>query len=68
MSATPIFEQLCQDYVEAGKTWPEDVTQPPVAGGVDGPAPATPVAEDVLGYELDDHLPLTLAELACPAD
>ncbi|MGH3836131.1 MAG: hypothetical protein ACRDSF_10560 [Pseudonocardiaceae bacterium] len=66
MSGAPIFEQLCRDHVEAAKAWPEDVTEPPVAGGVDGPACSA--AGDVLVYELDDHLPLVLAELACPAD
>ncbi len=66
MSGTPIFEQLCQDYVEAGRTWPDDVTQPGVGRGLDDPARST--AGDVPVYEPDDHLPLALAELACPAE
>lgn len=66
MSGTPIFEQLRQDYAEAGKAWPEDATQPPVGSVLDGPARST--AGDVLVHELDEPVPLALAELTCPAE
>lgn len=64
MSGTPIFEQLCRDYVEVGKAQPEDVTQPPTGRGLDGPSRST--AGDVPVCELDDHLPL--ADVICPAE
>ncbi len=63
MSGTPIFELLYRDYVEADKAWPEDVTRPPVVGESTVPARSTLVTGDVLVYELEDHLPLELAEL-----
>ena len=67
MSGTPIFEQLCQDYVEAGKTGPEDVT-PPVATQPTVPPLSNPDVGSALGDELDDHLPLAPGELTCSGD
>lgn len=68
MSGTPIYEQLCQDYVEAGKAWPGDVILRLVASQLTVPAHITPVAGDALVHERDDHLPLALAEWTHPSD
>ncbi len=54
MSGTPIYEQLCRDYGEAGKTWPDDVTPPSVASRLTVSAHSTPVAGDPLVSELGE--------------
>ncbi len=68
MSGTPIYEQLCRDYVEAGKAWPGNATSPSVASQLTVSAHSTPVAGDPLVSELGEHLPLAIAELTCPGD
>jgi hypothetical protein len=72
MSTTPIFEQLCQDFYDAGKTRPVDAPQPPVGSqsrAVSQPkAPAHSLEHTGRGqvYQRDAHLPRALAEWACP--
>lgn len=67
MSGTPIFEQLCQDYVEAGKAGPGDVILP-VATQLTVPSLSDPDVRNALRPELDDHLPLAPGELTCSGD
>jgi hypothetical protein len=66
MSATPIFEQLCRDFLDAGKTRPVDAPQPLIVSQPKAPAHSL---EDTGGAPVSErgiHLPRALAEWACP--
>jgi hypothetical protein len=65
-SATPIFEQLCRDFFDAGKTRPVDGTQPRTAIQPKAPAHSREDARSGLEYERDSRLPRALAEWVCP--
>jgi hypothetical protein len=66
MSATPIFEQLCRDFLDASKTRPVDGTQPQIASQPKAPAHSREDTGGDLVYERGNHLPRALAEWACP--
>ncbi len=67
MSATPIFEQLCRDYFDAGKAQPLGVMQPPIARQPTVPAHSIEAAGRSLVYERGRHLPHAF-EWAYPGD
>jgi hypothetical protein len=66
-SATPIFEQLCRDFFDAGKTRPVDGTQPPMASQPRGPAHSLEDTGGGIRYERGSHQPRALAGWASPA-
>jgi hypothetical protein len=77
-SATPIFEQLCRDFHDAGKTQPVEAPQPPIVSRPPvmsrpqvvsrSKAPAHSLEDTGRGqvYQPDGRLPRALAEWACP--
>ncbi len=65
-SATPIFEQLCRDFFDAGKNRPVDGTQSQIANQPKAPAHSLEDTGSRLAYERGSHLPRELAEWACP--
>lgn len=65
-SATPIFEQLCRDFFDAGKARPVDGTQPRIAIQPKAPAHSLEDTGSGLEYERGSGLPRALAEWACP--
>jgi hypothetical protein len=65
-SATPIFEQLCRDFFDAGQTRPVDGTQPQAASRPKAPAHSREDTANALVYEQGRHLQRELAEWACP--
>lgn len=65
-SATPIFEQLCRDFFDAGKAQAADGTQPQVASQPKAPAHSLEDPGNSLVYERGSYLPRALAEWACP--
>jgi hypothetical protein len=67
MSTTPIFEQLCRDFFEAGKTRPVPGTQRPIASPPKAPAHSLEDTVSGLVPVPGRHLPGSLAEWACPA-
>lgn len=66
MSATPIFEQLCREILEASRAWPNDGAQPTIVSQPKGPAHSLEEPSGALGYERDSHRPRVLAGWACP--
>jgi hypothetical protein len=60
-SATPIFEQLCRDFFDAGRAQPVDGTQPQVTRQLKAPAHSLEDAGSGLVYERGSHL-----QWACP--
>jgi hypothetical protein len=67
MSATPIFEQLCRDFHDAGKTQPVAAPQPPAVSQPKAPAHSLEYTRRGRLHHRDDDLPRALAEWACPA-
>jgi hypothetical protein len=67
MSATPIFEQLCRDFFEAGKTRSAESMQLPIASPPKAPAHSLEDTVSGLVPVRGSHLPDALAEWACPA-
>jgi hypothetical protein len=69
MSGTPIFEQLCRDFVDAGKTRPADVGQPPIASHPSTiPAHSISSAGRSRGYERGGHLSPAPGEWVRPGE
>jgi hypothetical protein len=66
-SGTPIFEQLCRDFVDAGKTRPVDVAQPPITSQPTVPAHSITDARSSLVYERRGHLAPALGEWVRPS-
>lgn len=66
MSATPIFEQLCREIHDAGKSRRADGTYPTIASQPRGPAHALDETSRGPVYERGSHLPGALAGWACP--
>jgi hypothetical protein len=66
MSATPIFEQLCRDFLDAANTQSVDSSQPLIASQRKGPAHSLDDTASGPGYERGNRLPRALAEWACP--
>jgi len=66
-SATPIFEQLCRDFFEAGKTRPVDSAQLSMASPPKAPAHSREATVSGLAPVRGGRLPAALAEWACPA-
>lgn len=66
MSATPIFEQLCREILDAGRAWSADGSQPVIAHQSRGPAHAR---EETGGraYERDRYASHALAGWASPS-
>jgi hypothetical protein len=67
MSATPIFEQLCRDFFEAGQTRPVGDTQLTIASPPKAPAHSLEDTLSGLVPVQDSRPPSALAEWACPA-
>lgn len=69
MSGTPIFEQLCRDFVDAGKTRPVDVGQPPI-GSHQSTVPAHSIegAGRSLVYERGGHQSPAIGEWVRPGE
>lgn len=67
MSATPIFEQLCRDFFETGKTRPVDSAQLSMASPPKAPAHSREDTVSGLVPGRGSRLPAALAEWACPA-
>lgn len=67
MSATPIFEQLCRDFFEAGKTRPVGGTELPIVSPPRAPAHSLEDTLSGLVSVRGSRLPGALAEWACPA-
>ena len=65
-SATPIFEQLCRDFFDAGQTRPVEAPQPRAASRPKAPAHAREDTGSTLVDERGSYLPRALAEWACP--
>ena len=65
MSATPIFEQLCREILDAGNARSAYGTQPPGTSQPKGPAHSLEET-GVPGYERSSHQPHTLAGWATP--
>lgn len=66
MSATPIFEQLCRDFHDAGRARSADAPQQPIASQPEAPAHSLDDTGSGRAYERGSHLPRALAEWACP--
>jgi hypothetical protein len=66
MSATPIFEQLCRDLLDASKTRPIDNTQSQIASQPKAPAHSREDTGGGLTYERGNHPVRALAEWSCP--
>jgi hypothetical protein len=66
MSATPIFEQLCRDFHDAGRSRPVDAPQQPIASQPKAPAHSLEDTGSARMYERSNYLPRALAEWACP--
>lgn len=67
MSATPIFEQLCQEIRDANNAaWPTDGTQPVIASQRKGPAHALEETSRGRGYERGSYEPHALAGWTSP--
>lgn len=72
MSATPIFEQLCQEIREAEirdtgmVAWPHDGAQPVIVSQPKGPAHALEETGRGLGYERSSYPTHALAGWASP--
>jgi hypothetical protein len=66
MSATPIFEQLCRDFSEAGKARPVGGTQLTIASPLKAPAHSLEDTLSGLVPVQDSHLSGALAEWVCP--
>jgi hypothetical protein len=66
MSATPIFEQLCREILDAGKARPADGLQPVIAPQSRGPAHSLEETGGGLAYERDSYAPRAFAGWACP--
>lgn len=66
MSATPIFEQLCRDFLEAANSPSANSTQPLIVSQRKGPAHSIDDAASDPVYERGHRLPRALAEWACP--
>jgi hypothetical protein len=62
-SATPIFEQLCREILDAGRAWSADGSQPVIARQSRGPAHS----REERAYERDSYAPHALAGWASPA-
>jgi hypothetical protein len=65
MSATPIFEQLCREILDATNSWPGGGAQPAIVSQPKGPAHALETSSG-RGYGRGAHLPPALAGWACP--
>lgn len=66
-SATPIFEQLCRDFFDAGKPRPVDATHPQIASQPKAPAHSLEDPGSGLVDERGNHLQRALTEWACPS-
>ena len=66
MSATPIFEQLCREILDAGKAWSAGGSQPVIARQSRGPAHSLEEAGG-LAYERESYAPHALAGWASPS-
>lgn len=66
MSATPIFEQLCQEILDAGRAWSSDGSQPVIARQSRAPAHSL---EETGGraYQRDSYASHALAGWASPS-
>lgn len=62
MSPTPIYEQLCRDFLDAGNSWSEESEQPTIISQPKGPAHSREDNRSGLAYETTSHLP----GWACP--
>ncbi len=67
MSATPIFEQLCREILDAGRVRLEDGTQATVARQSRGPAHSLEETGGRSTNERGNNPPRILAGWACPA-
>jgi hypothetical protein len=68
MSGTPIFEQLCRDYADAGRIRPVDVMQSAFAGQPTVPAIPAGIPGGGLGYERSGHPPIPRPGWVRPGD
>jgi hypothetical protein len=68
MSGTPIFEQLCRDYADAGRIRPMDATQSAFSGQPTVPAIPVGFSGGGLVYERSGYPPIARPEWAHPGD
>ena len=68
MSGTPIFEQLCRDYADAGRIRPVDVTQSAFTSQPTVPAIPAGISGGGLIYERRSHPPIARHEWVRPGD
>ncbi|MGH3768745.1 MAG: hypothetical protein ACRDTX_26935 [Pseudonocardiaceae bacterium] len=66
MSATPIFEQLCREIHDAGRSGLADGTHPTIARQSKGPAHSLDEPSRGPRYERGSHVPGALAGWARP--
>lgn len=66
MSATPIFEQLCREILDAGRTRSADGSPPVITRQSKGPAHSLEET-GTRAYERDSYPPYALAGWASPS-
>lgn len=64
-SPTPIYEQLCRDFLGTGNSWSVESEQPTIISQPKGPAHSLERNRNGLDYEGASHL-TPRAEWACP--